>query len=75
MLDFTRAVINNINQIKYLKNIDRISLEKELDRDTNVPVKNEGSSKIIKYLEEEVRVNNLKVCFKNYFLLEGQDLL
>lgn len=69
MLDFTRAVINNINQIKYLKNIDRISLEKELDRDTNVPVKNEGSSKIIKYLEEEVRVNNLKVCFKNYFFV------
>lgn len=69
MLDFTKTVINNLNQIKYLKNIDRVSLEKKLDVDTNSPVKEEGSSKRIKELEEEVRVNNLRLCFKNYFLI------
>lgn len=75
MLDFTKTVINNLNQIKYLKNIDRITLEKKLDVDTNSPVKLEGSSLRIKELEGENRVNNLKICLKNYFFVRGTRFL
>lgn len=65
MLSTTKALINSLNQFKYLKNINRVRL-RETNADSNYKNSNEVSLKKIEKLENEVRVNNLKVFTINY---------
>ncbi len=67
MLSTTRAIINSINRFKYLKNINRVQLK---PKETNFNFsKSNVSLDEIEKLENEVRVNNLKVFSKNYAYL------
>lgn len=64
MLSTTKAIINSLNQFKYLRNINRVRL-----RETNIDSNYKNSSfslKNIEKLENEVRVDNLRVFIRNY---------
>lgn len=67
MLDTTKTVINNINQFKFLRNIDRVTFKKDADTQTNNVVSEEGSKEKIMELQNNLRVNNLKVFANSYF--------
>lgn len=73
MFRLTRAIINNLNQFKYIKNINSLELKRsynDSDSETKDLVKdNNYSLDELKRLETEVRENNLKVFLNNYFHL------
>ncbi len=69
MLDTTKTVINNINQFKFLRNIDRVSLKKDANTQTNNVVSEEGNKDRIMELQTDLRVNNLHVFRESYFSL------
>lgn len=69
MLDTTKTIINNINQFKFLRNIDRVSLKKDANTQTNNVVSEEGNKDRIMELQTDLRVNNLHVFRESYFAL------
>ncbi len=71
MLDTTKTIINNLNQFKFLKNIDRVTLEKETSTETNNIVNESGSKDKIMKLQGDMRVSNLKTFAGNYFTLRA----
>lgn len=68
MLDTTKCVINSINQFKYLKNRNRVHLNRvEVDNGESNNVRTtEGTMERIDNLQTDYRVNNLHVFMKNY---------
>lgn len=71
MLDTTKTIINNLNQFKFLKNIDRVTFEKEMSTETNNVVNESGSKDKIMKLQGDMRVSNLKTFASNYFTLRA----
>lgn len=69
MLDTTKAMINSVNRFKYLRNIDRVELVRELPLETNNLVTESGSKEKIEELQDDIRVNNLHVFCSSYFSL------
>lgn len=68
MLDTTKCVINNINQFKFLKNRDRVHLNRiTVDNGASNNIRTtEGTMDKINDLETVDRVSNLRVFVKNY---------
>lgn len=68
MFDATKAVINNINQFKYIKNRDRVHVKKIPIEGSKTMVQQtrDGSFDTIDKLQNEYRINNLNVFFRNY---------
>ena len=71
MFRFTRTLLNNINQLKYLKNINLIELKTNRSttdtetKDLSEQKKNYSIDELV-HLETEVRVSNLKVFAEVY---------
>lgn len=73
MFRFTRTVLNNLNKDKYLKNINDVRVrELTVDNTGNNPITKEGDLSNIKYYEEELRHNNLKVFYKYYLIARAK---
>lgn len=72
MFDVTRAVLNNINQIKYLKNQNKVTYEKVVPNNTMAPYKIEGNKEMIFSLQTSYRKNNLRCFLKNYAIIRGR---
>lgn len=69
MFDLTKALINNINQVKFLRNADRVTLQKssvDKEKETNYYGVKNGSLDKINRLQFDVRISNLKVFAENY---------
>lgn len=77
MFDLSKAIINNLNQAKYLKNIKRVSA-KEIDngRAYKAPVQSSNPSiksiKELENLQSTIRVKNLKYFASSYAYLKFQ---
>lgn len=68
MLSTLKAVLNNCNQRTFIKNINRVKLEKpNSGKDTNNITHIEGSKEGINNLSRDARVHNLKL-FMNHYL-------
>lgn len=67
MLDTTKTVINNINQFKFLRNIDRVTFKKMLILRLTMWLVKKAVRKKIMELQNNLRVNNLKVFANSYF--------
>lgn len=68
MLATLKAVLNNCNQINYIKNINDIKLEKvsETKENSNNIVYEEGSKELIEKISKNNRTHNLNVFLSNY---------
>lgn len=71
MLSTTKAVINNLNQFKFIKNINKVDLVKDSSKETNNPIAEEASKDKILELQEENRISNLKVFTSSYARLRA----
>ncbi len=73
MLSTTKAILNACNKYKFLKNINRVKLQKEdlSNEDSNAVTYVKGSiAKMRKYKEQD-SISNLSVFFSNYWSLRS----
>lgn len=74
MLELTKAIINNINQVKYLKNIKRVTLRpSDEDRAYKALVQPSNfSTKELEKLQSSIRTKNLRFFATSYLYLRTQ---
>lgn len=78
IFETTRAVFNNLNQIKYLKNINKVKLKKENpmeNRKDLMPYNSKPSIEKLKELESDIRVTNLQNFVSSYAYLKAQQFV
>lgn len=73
MFSAAKGFLNNLNQIKYIKNIDRVEMAKIPNPDDNLECNSEpfkdGSKEKIEYLQNDLRIDNLQIFSYSYFRL------
>lgn len=73
MLSTTKAILNACNKYKFLKNINRVKLQKEdlSNEDSNAVTYVKGSSAKMRKYKEQDNISNLNVFFSDYWSLRA----